>query len=94
MDYGVIIRGAIIFPSLIMFLYLIVELSADFKKALNNCNKPLLVRTFPFLFFINSFFTIEGLKYRNKGLIKLLISILLIVIALCSLMIIEGEWSI
>jgi hypothetical protein len=73
------------------FLYFMVCSFSDFSRSIKHCEKPLLVRTFPFLFLINSLFQKEGLVYRNLAFKKLLFALLCWVVPVLTLLFFHGE---
>jgi hypothetical protein len=70
---GVIILFII---SAVGFIYFLIGLSSGFSNSLKHCKNPLLVRTIPFFFLVNSLFEKEGVEYRNLALKNLLLALL------------------
>jgi hypothetical protein len=64
------------FISMAGFIYFLIGLSSGFSCSLKHCKKPMLVRTIPFFFFVNSLFEKEGVVYRNLALKNLLLAML------------------
>lgn len=91
MSLDVFIRGIILIPACIAFLYLLLEVSSEFSKALKNCDKPILVRSFPPFILINFFFSREGIFHRNRMLRSLFLSLCILGAAVLSVLFIEGN---
>jgi len=62
-------------------------------ESLEYCSCSLAVRCFPFMFFINSIFSKEGIRCRNKGGVYLLISLGILLFAFVFLVTLKGAWS-
>lgn len=92
MEYHVIYRGVILFPTAIVFIYFLVLAASECRKAISFCTNPILVKCFPFLFLVDKLFSAEGLLHRNRMLKYLLITILVCVLATIALLTVEGAW--
>ncbi|WP_205662200.1 hypothetical protein, partial [Alteromonas flava] len=67
MNLDTLLRGLIILPGAVVFIWCLVNIAKNFSEALRFCEKPFLVRTLPFLFLSNTYFSEEGVALKNRG---------------------------
>lgn len=76
-----IVLAILVIPLFIGFVIFSVNSVSEFRKSLEHCSHPLLVRCFPFLFLTNNFFYSSAMSHKSKAFKNLVLASLCWLIA-------------